>query len=309
MSHSLSMPRRRLLAFAVACFMAVTATLLPVAPKHAQARSCPAVAVIAARGSGQPAVSRTHYAGNAPWVSNGWEGEHIRAFMHTSEQRYRATHNGRSLMNSVEVIGMEPRYYPAFAPEFPSPVPALPHTLAQALNLVGQYALPMLGAGAEAARQFLASVDSGRLGIIRQVDDYQRATGCRPQYVLVGFSQGAIVAASAEKELARRKQLAGVVYLGNPMTAPGDPSTIGVPGGGAGGLTGWLPVNSKTVAATPHRVNYCLPLDGICDASIQTAQASQAAGGGNHGRYFVAPSKWDNEVSDRFGFWVDRVRF
>lgn len=299
--------RRRALAVILAFVLAVTATVVPVAPKRAEARACPAVAVIAARGSGQPNSGRTSYA-QSPWVSNGWEGDHIRAFLRTSESRYRATHNGKSLMNSVEVLGLGPEYYPAFAPEYRGTVPALPRTLAQTLNLVGIYALPLLNMGVQAARDFLGSLGTGRAGVIRQIDNYQRATGCRPQYVVVGFSQGAMVMQDAEREIARRGQLAGAVYLGNPMTAPGDPATVGVAGGGAGGLVGWAPLNSKTAAATRNRANYCLPLDGVCDASLATLRASEASGG-SHGRYFIFPSQWDNLVADRFGKWVDAVRY
>lgn len=299
--------RRRALAVILAFVLAVTATVVPVAPKRAEARACPAVAVIAARGSGQPNSGRTSYA-QSPWVSNGWEGDHIRAFLRTSESRYRATHNGKSVMNSVEVLGLGPEYYPAFAPEYRGTVPALPRTLAQTLNLVGIYALPLLNMGVQAARDFLGSLGTGRAGVIRQIDNYQRATGCRPQYVVVGFSQGAMVMQDAEREIARRGQLAGAVYLGNPMTAPGDPATIGVAGGGAGGLVGWAPLNSKTAAATRNRANYCLPLDGVCDASLATLRASEASGG-SHGRYFIFPSQWDNVVADRFGKWVDAVRY
>lgn len=299
--------RRRALALVLAFVIAVTATIVPAAPKRAEARTCPAVAVIAARGSGQPNSGRTSYA-QSPWVSNGWEGEHIRAFLRTSENRYRATHGGKSLMNNVEVLGLGPEYYPAFAPEYTGTVPALPRTLAQALNLVGIYAMPMLNMGVQAARNFINSVGTGRAGVIRQIDNYQRATGCRPQYVVVGFSQGAMILQDAEREIARRGQLAGAVYLGNPMTAAGDPATVGVAGGGAGGLVGWSPLNSKTTAATRNRANYCLPLDGVCDASIATLRASER-NGGSHGRYFVFKSRWDNVVADRFGNWVDGVRY
>lgn len=299
---------RRFIALILAAVMAVTLTLLPVSPKRAEARACPAVVVIAARGSGQPAVSRTNYTGSAPWTSNGWEGETFRAFLQRSESHYRATHNGASLMNSVEVLGLEPGYYPAFAPTYNGPVPVVPQTLAEVVNVVGQYAGPMVNMGLTAASQFLGSVGAGRVGVMRQVNDYQRATGCHPQYVLAGFSQGAMVIQDAEKELARRGQLAGVITLGNPMTAAGDPATVGVAGGGAGGLLGWMPMNSRTAAATPNRANYCLPQDGVCDASIQTAQASRATGG-NHGRYFIWNSQWDTIVFDRFARWVDGVRY
>ena len=108
--------RRRLPVTAVAFVAAAAAVVTPVLPTEeatAQQR-CPSVAVIAARGSGQNnQIYRTRYAGEAPWTSNGWEGETIRAFLRYSESRYRATHGGNSLMKDVEVLGMEPRYYPA----------------------------------------------------------------------------------------------------------------------------------------------------------------------------------------------------
>ena len=111
-----------------------------------------------------------------------------------------------------------------------------------------------------------------------------------------------------ERELARRGQLAGVVYFGNPNTARGDWSTVGVRGGGAGGILGVLPFNTKTAAATRNRVNYCLPLDAVCDLSRQTLEASRPTGG-NHARYFRWHSRWDNQVSDSFGRFVDQVRY
>ena len=118
----------------------------------------------------------------------------------------------------------------------------------------------------------------------------------------------AMILLEHERELARRGQLAGVVYFGNPNTAPGDWSTVGVPKGGAGGMLGFLPFNTKTAAATRNRVNYCLPLDAVCDLSVQTLQASQATGG-NHARYFRWWSQWDNQVADSFGRFVDQVRY
>lgn len=303
--------RGRFALLAVAFIAAVTATVSPVAPApeaHAQTR-CPAVAVIAARGSGQNTqVYRTRYAPGAPWVSNGWEGETIRAFLRHAEGRYRATHGGNSLMKDVEVIGLEPRYYPATFPEYDKPEIAVPATLLQALGLAVQWASPVFMQARRAANEFMDSVQTGRGGVMQMVNDYERATGCRPKYILSGFSQGAMILLEHERELARRGQLAGVVYFGNPNTAPRDPSTVGVPGGGAGGMLGALPFNSKSAAATRNRVNYCLPQDAVCDLSIQTLVAS-APTGGNHGRYYLRPSRWDNQVSDAFGRFVDQVRY
>lgn len=278
-------------------------------PAHAQQR-CPAVAVIAARGSGQNSqIYRTSYSPEAPWVSNGWEGETIRAFLRHAENRYRATHGGVSLMKDVEVIGLEPRYYPAAYPEYTAPTIPSTATVLQAMMIGLEYAIPALRMARGAADEFTASVRTGRSGVIRQINDYEAVTGCRPSYVLSGFSQGAMILLEHERTLARRGQLAGAVYFGNPNTAAGDPATVGVAGGGAGGMLGWLPFNSRTAAGTHNRVNYCLPLDGVCDLSVQTLQGSAAHNGGNHGRYYLWPSQWDNQVSDAFGRFVDQVRY
>lgn len=266
--------------------------------------------MIAARGSGQNSqIYRTNYSNEAPWVSNGWEGETIRAFLRHAEDRYRATHGGASLMKDVEVLGLEPRYYPAAYPDYTVPTVPTPVTVIQALNIGLDYALPVLRTARAAAVEFTGSVQTGRAGVLRQIDDYERATGCHPGYILVGYSQGAMILLEHERELARRGQLAGAVYFGNPNTAAGDPATVGVAGGGAGGMLGWLPFNSRTAAGTTNRVNYCLPLDAVCDLSVQTLDASARQGGGNHVRYYLWPSQWDNQVSDSFGRFVDQRRY
>lgn len=297
---------RRLLAALLA------AVCIPLAaPQAAEARDrCPAVAVITARGSGQnDQIHRTRYSDQAPWVSNGWEGQTIRAFLHHAENRYRATHGGASLMRDVEVLGLEPKYYPAVYPDYDVPEVAIPATVLQGALIALEYAVPALRTAKRAALEFTDSVQVGRTGVMQQVNDYEAATGCHPGYILVGYSQGAMILLEHERELARRGQLAGVVYFGNPNTAAGDWSTVGVEGGGAGGMLGFLPFNTRTAARTPNRVNYCLPLDGVCDLSVQTLAGSAQFNGGNHGRYFIWPSQWDNQVSDSFGRFVDQVRY
>ena len=152
----------------------MTATVSPVAPvpeADAQTR-CPAVAVIAARGSGQNnQIYPTRYSGGAAWTSNGWEAETIRAFLQHAEHRYVATHGGSSLMKDVEVIGLEPRYYPATFPEYDVPEVAVPSTFLQALGLAFQWASPMFMMARTAANQFLDSVKIGRGGVMQMVND------------------------------------------------------------------------------------------------------------------------------------------
>ena len=74
-------------------------------------------------------------------------------------------------------------------------------------------------------------------------------------------------------------------------------------------MLGWLPFNSRSAAGTTNRVNYCLPLDGVCDLSVQTLEGSARHNGGSHGRYYLWPSQWDNQVSDSFGRFVDQRRY
>ncbi|WP_290184803.1 hypothetical protein [Corynebacterium glaucum] len=309
MRTSLALRARLVLIAAIAVLVGTILVPALAAPKAEAQHRCPSVAVIAARGSGQNGqIHRTSYSTEAPWVSNGWEGETMRAFFRHAENRYRATHGGVSLMKDVEVLGLEPSYYPAIYPEYDVPAVSVPSTAAQALLLALEYTVPTLRTARRAANEFSDSVRLGRIGVMQQVNDYEAATGCRPSYILTGYSQGAMILLEHERELSRRGQLAGVVYFGNPNTAPEDPTTVGVAGGGAGGALGFLPFNTKTAAGTPNRVNYCLPLDGVCDLSVQTLQGSQF-NGGNHGRYFLWPSEWDNQVSDEFGRFVDQVRY
>lgn len=301
---------RSVAAALIAAFALSFVVPLSHAPEAQAQRRCPAVAVIAARGSGQNGhIYPTSYSPQAPWVSNGWEGETIRAFLRQAESRYQATHGGASLMKDVEVIGLEPRYYPAIYPEYEVPAVSVPATAAQAALIALEYALPVLRTARRAATEFTGSVQVGRAGVMRQINDYEAATGCHPSYVLSGYSQGAMILLEHERTLARRGQLAGAVYFGNPNTAPGDPATVGVPGGGAGGMLGFLPFNSLSAAGSSNRVNYCLPQDAVCDLSVPTLQASAQSGGGNHGRYYLWPSRWDNQVSDSFGRFVDQVRY
>lgn len=299
---------RLCVASAVAAATAVGLLSAPsLTPEAVAQDTCPAVVVVAARGSGQNGqIYPTWYSNQARYASNGWEGETIRAFLQTSEARYQATH-GQSLMKDVYVLGLSPQDYPATYPEYYVPNVEAPTTLSQVFGLVMAYGAPMINMGIGAAQQFLHSVTAGRAGVMNAINGYEAASGCHPQYVLAGFSQGAMILAEHEKELARRGQLAGVVYMGNPMTAPNDPFTVGNRTEG-GGVLGRMPNNTIASRATNNRVNYCLPLDGVCDSTPATLQASRG-NGGNHGRYFLGWSEWDAQVADAFGSWVDQVRY
>ena len=285
---------------------AAAALSLVLVPTAAQAQEqCPAVVAVAARGSGQNTnISPTWYGGARP--SNGWEGESIRAFLQASEQRYKATHGGNSLMKDVHVLGLGPNVYPATYPEYEVPDVAAPETVLDALRIVYRYAAPVVNTAVSAMGQFRYSVETGQAGVMQAINHYEATTGCKPGYVLIGYSQGAMILAGHEKELANRGQLAGVVSFGSPMTNRNDPTTVGVPG--ASGILGDMPNNSVAAKGTNNRINYCLPADGVCNATVGTLRASEG-NGGNHGRYFLRQSQWDAQVADAFGRFVDQRRY
>ena len=295
------------LAASAAAALALIAAPATLNVPEAKADVCPAVVVVAARGSGQNSqIYPTWYSAGAPYASNGWEGETIRAMLRTVESRYQATHGGASVMNSVYVLGLTPQDYPATYPAYTVPDVGLPQGIGDVIAILAQYASPVLNTAISAANQFNYSMQTGRKGVMNAINGYERASGCRPKYILTGFSQGAMVLAEHEKELAARGQLAGAVYMGNPMTRKGDPTTVGNTAT-EGGPLGWTPLNTVPAAGTPNRINYCLPQDGVCDTSVGTLMASRG-NGGNHGRYFQWWSQWDNQVADAVGRWIDQAR-
>lgn len=297
----------RLASTAAAAVVAAAAVFIPqtVSAPAAQAdEQCPAVVFVAARGSGQnDKIYPTQYSNQGGRASNGWEAESIRMMLQNTEARYQATHGGNSVMKDVYVLGLEPKYYPATNPEYTVPNVALPTTAAQVLGLVLQYAQPTIGTAVSAVDQFSHSVETGRRGVMSAINDYEAGTGCHPQYILSGFSQGAMVIANHEAELALRGQLAGVVTFGDPLTRRNDPSVVGNTQG-AGGPLGFMPYPR----ATANRVNYCLPADGVCDLSVNNLY-SAAPSGGSHSHYFFRAYPWDNQVYDAIGRFVDGVRF
>ncbi|WP_018296407.1 cutinase family protein [Corynebacterium lubricantis] len=269
--------------------------------------TCADVAVVAARGSGQNThITPTQYSATDSRMSNGWEAEHIREFLHMSEARYQETHNGASLMHGVDVIGIDDTYYQAGPQESETPNLESEESIMEELARIVGPGPSVIDDLPSLAKSLISSAVQGHDGVMKHIDDYESATGCTPSYVLVGYSQGAAILQGHERELAQRGQLAGVLYFGNPMTSFLDPAVIGVENG-AGGFLGNTPWNSLTTAATDQRINFCLPIDIVCDTSIQILVAS-ASTPGVHENYFTEESQWDDHIADSFGQWVDAVR-
>lgn len=270
------------------------------------AGQCPAVTVLAARGSEQDEdLVPTRYSDSAPWASNGFEAPTLRDFLQLSEQRH-LTETGESLMAQVDVLALDDTVYPAALP-LPALAEegeelALDETARRVHELLSR--TPAHQIAGEAAQAVMASVDSGIRGTGDVIAEYEATTGCQPGYILLGYSQGAVVLTAQEQELHESGRLLGAIYLGNPLLAAGDPSTVGQ--GRSGGLLGPVAERVLPTAPIPNRVNYCLAGDFVCAPTVDAATGALGDGGGAHATYFLNEefSADDLAVTDAFASWV-----
>ncbi len=273
---------------------------------EAGADRCPEVAVVAARGSEQNHdLQPTGYGPQAPWVSNGFEAETLRGFLLFAEQRH-LERTGESLMADVPVLALDDTVYPAALP--------VPELAAEGEEIGGVEAARRLnGVLAEtpahrivdnAATQLVDSVGASLTGIRATLAGYEASTGCRPGYLLLGFSQGAFVLTLQEQWLHGADRLAGVIYLGNPLLAPGDRGIVTHPV--RGGVFRQMPPRLRLGAPTDKRLNYCLPGDFICDVDAGAVVTALTSHGGVHNEYFLpgAASEADVMVVDQFASWL-----
>ncbi|MGP6172581.1 hypothetical protein [Corynebacterium sp. A21] len=270
------------------------------APAQATEAGCPAVVLLVARGNdARETFEPRRYGGEQGWESNGRESTRIGDYLDVVEQRYRDTHGGRSLFTDVQVQGLPEKYYPA---DIPLPEEGRDGDLLQLLSSAGE-----LTQGAVAGVQRAAA--AGTEGPRRAILDYEADTGCTPQYILFGYSLGAVVLPEQEQWLADRGQLAGAVYLGSPFLNATNSRLIGVPAGTTGILSG-LPSQGRPSADTPNRIHYCLRDDLVCDPSPQAISRSlQEDEGGPHANYFRELGDTDQiALADALGGWVDQVR-
>lgn len=300
----------RLSAIAAALTFAVgaAAPVVPAQAGPAASDRCPEVVVVAARGSEQndgPEPAR--YSEQAPWTSNGYEATHLSAFLHYAEARH-LERAGTSLMADVHVLGLDDSVYPASLP-----LPALAEedeelTPVQTAQRLGEVLAesPAHVIADNAARGFVEGVRSGIDGTPDYLAAWEGVTGCTPGYLLLGYSQGAIVLTAQEQALAEQGRLVGSLYFGNPLLRPGASPVVGSPERGAGLLApvpqGMLPAASTS---TP-RLDYCLRGDFACDTTVDALSTSLASRAGAHAEYFVTDQRTadDAYVADTFADWI-----
>ncbi|MEJ5998370.1 hypothetical protein [Corynebacterium sp. H130] len=250
---------------------------LAVTPAAVAQDQCPAVVVLAARGSGQNGGYEwqpTQY-GASPWVSNGREGSTIRTFLHYVDNVHQRDH-GTSVMSNVQVVGIDERAYPA---NFPETDFRQPTNVSEALSEFTGKALPR-------ATTFIQSITQGRVGAEATVRAHDAATGCNSKYLLVGFSQGAAVITDLETKLAREGRLAGAVYLGSPYTSASDPHRFGS-GLSGNGVLSKTPGNGSRIASNNQRIEYCVQGDVWCDFNASKVANGTVENPWGHNQYFI----------------------
>lgn len=250
-----------------------------------QVGECPAVTAVVARGSEQNSQIRpTRYGQESPWTSNGFEEHTIRAMFHRLEEQHLAN-IGQSLMKDVYVLGLTHIDYLAL--------------------------LPLTGDGSTVI-DFGYSLSQGRSNVMKAIDRFEAETGCKSSYLLVGYSQGALVVEGHEEELIRRGQYIGSVLIANPSLQPEDTTVIGHQPIEGGILSSF----DEPVLLHPNKINYCLPGDFVCDrdgaqlSATGSSMASNLLRTGNHenglihSQYFLTTKPWDDQVLSEITRWI-----
>lgn len=245
-------------------------------------QACPETVVLAARGSDQNEeygeyFGPQRYSANAE-LSNGYEGPNFTALFHSVEQRHPGT------MDSVYVLALDDEAYPAnmdlppLAEEGEN-ISAI-EMVQRAVGITQQYPI-----GELLHSVAFGLVDSLRVGVTnasKVVEEYEAATGCKPRYVVAGFSQGALITTSVEKYLADTGRLHGAVTIGNPLHK-----------------YPWM--MERAVLPEDKRVDYCLDGDFVCDFSLEAANDALSTKAEKHASYFL------NELSEQDIRVIDEV--
>lgn len=259
---------------------AVLALVLAAAPAaHAGAGAaagtagdtCPSTVILAGRGSEQNHV--TYPDGPLARYSNGWEGEAVsNLFTFTLAEHPEILDDG-----TTQIIGITDEHYPARFPLPKSVADVTPAALVESAQLT--------------ADSVIRSFTGGQT----QVDDWEATTGCRPDYITVGYSQGELPMPGVQRDLAAEGRLRGVLAFGNPLHHV--PGARGFPG----------------VPRDVPSLDYCVPDDVVCDTDVRSAFLALTDPGdaGAHADYFEdaaagSPSAGDRRVADTLADWISR---
>ncbi|GEM_PF-777280 len=301
----------------VTCVLGLTLTTFNVsATPIASWPKCPEVVIVAARGSEQnDNITPTRYSATAPaeFSSNGYEAENIQGLLHLVERRYGQTHHGASVMDSVAVLGLDAQAFPAqmYLPRLGEEGEELP--AGELANRIGGIlsSVPLPELVNRPIREAVTGINQGIDSLPSVIEQFEQTSGCKPDYLYTGFSQGAVVLGSQEQLLFQQGRLRGSVYLGDPTFSReqlgAQDVLVGNPIVGKG-LIHQLPPSTPereavmrrhALAQVPH-VYYCVAGDYACDTSAETVAKSLQEQGGPHVKYFLGaePNLEDTQVAD-----------
>lgn len=275
---------------------------------------CSNITILAARGSEENRWE--HYqkiqphllfnsANLAPYHSNGYEGETLARVLSYTRDHYAKQHQGADVFEQVEVLGLAPEVYAAALP-----VPALAQedeelstwqTLTRLSQLLARESVISL------LKIAAYGLVQGFISALQATPDYlmeyEARRQCRPNYIVLGYSQGAVLLQLLERTLARDHHILGIMYLGNPLL-----DTTTHPGIVLGASTRQAPVIGHISVQTPTipRIDYCLQGDFACDFSLSNAWRSSGQRGGIHATYFHPdyPRAVDAQAAEHLTQWI-----
>lgn len=256
-------------------------------------QQCPSVTLVLARGSEQnDAVTPQLYSDEAVRKSNGYEGVNFRNMLHQAEQLYRER-TGRSLMASVDVLPLNGDVYPASMDIPAIAAPGEELSVIETIKRIFAILVPtplhvLIG---DAVNGFLSGLDRGRVSTPEFLSQYESSIGCSPEYILMGYSQGALVLSHNEKALASQGKLRGVFYMGNPLVGTHSVESVVTTRIGekqnTRGLLAWLPRSKQPESAQTDHAELCSAGDFACDSTFNSLTTSLASRAGQHAEYFI----------------------
>jgi len=290
--------------------LAALAAGLTLSPAHASGiGSCPAVVIVAARGTDQN-KDTDQYFGPQQYVpdgavSNGYEGPNLTGLFRLAESRNPTT------MEDVYVLSLDEEQYPATMG-----VPTVAETGEEISTLelfkrvgVILHQAPLGDLIQSAALKFQDSLETGQRMAPQVVDNFEASTGCAPRYITAGYSQGAIIGTGLEDHLAAKGRLVGGVYMGNPLARPNVKDTVGTPARG-GGLLEAVPTNYlPSGASSAKHLDYCLRGDFVCDLTVASTVDAINTRMKVHGSYFQGEASADDaRVADELAGWIKEAK-
>lgn len=259
--------------FFVAALFPLVGSASPAAAENTgtdPAEQCPSLVIVSARGSEEEEAEQN----GTGLTSDGWEGPTIHRFLSFAS----SAHPTVIREENVSLFGIDDGHYPA---RFPVPD-----------DLEG-----LTGAQLSSDTALLTdSLVRGVPGGLDQVKAWESSTGCRPDYITVGYSQGVLPVVAVQQWAAQNHRLRGVVVIGSPV----------------GGVPGQVTPVLEAPPGVPS-MNICAVDDVVCapgERSFRSAVADEDDIG-VHADYFKAavsgqPTALEQEAVDTLAGWISQ---